>query len=70
MGNIQLDRGVNRRLLRRASAGIPRKVDGVLHGLITFGLSTLIVFYLPGTAVGSIIGGAFKLAGGVASTAV
>lgn len=50
-------------------AGIPRKVDGVLHGLITFGLSTLIVFYLLGTAVGSLIGGAFKFAGGVASTA-
>ncbi len=50
-------------------AGIPRKVDGVLHGLITWGLSTLIIFYLLGTAVGSIIGGAFKVAGGVASTA-
>ena len=50
-------------------AGIPRKVDGVLHGLMTWGLSTLIIFYLLGTAIGSIIGGAFNLAGGVASTA-
>lgn len=50
-------------------AGIPRKLDGVLHGLMTWGLSTLIIFYLLGTAIGSIIGGAFSVAGGVASTA-
>jgi hypothetical protein len=50
-------------------AGIPRTVDGVLHGLLTWGLSTLMTFYLLSTAVGSMIGGAFKLAGGVASTA-
>lgn len=50
-------------------AGIPRKIDGVLHGLLTWGLSTLLIFYLLSTAVGSMIGGAFRLAGGVASTA-
>ncbi|MDQ3195778.1 MAG: hypothetical protein M3Q32_05260 [Pseudomonadota bacterium] len=50
-------------------AGIPRKVDGVLHGLLTWGLSTLIILYLLGTAVGSVLGGAFNLVGGVASTA-
>ena len=50
-------------------AGIPRQVDGVLHGLMTWGLSTLIIFYLLGTAIGSIMGGAFNLAGGVATTA-
>jgi hypothetical protein len=50
-------------------AGIPRTVDGVLHGLLTWGLSTLMTFYLLSTAVGSMIGGGFKLAGGVASTA-
>jgi hypothetical protein len=50
-------------------AGIPRRVDGVLHGLMTWGLSTLLIFYLLGTAIGSIIGGVFNVAGGVASTA-
>lgn len=50
-------------------AGVPRKVDGVLHGLLTWGLSTLVLVYLLGTAVGSIVGGAFNLVGGVASTA-
>lgn len=50
-------------------AGIPRKVDGVLHGLLTWGLSTLIILYLLGTALGSVLGGAFNLVGGIASTA-
>ena len=50
-------------------AGIPRRVDGVLHGLMTWGLSTLLIFYLLGTAIGSIIGGVFNVAAGVASTA-
>lgn len=49
-------------------AGVPRKVDGVLHGLLTWGLSTLLMLYLLTTTVGAMIGGAFKLVGGVAST--
>lgn len=50
-------------------AGIPRKVDGVIHGLLTWGLSTLLIFYLLGTAIGSLVGGVFNVAGSVASTA-
>lgn len=50
-------------------AGIPRKTDGVIHGLLTWGLSTLLLFYLLASAVGSAVGGAFGLAGNVLSAA-
>lgn len=44
-------------------AGIPRGFDGAVHGLLTWGLVTLLTFYLLGTAVGRIIGGAGSLVG-------
>ncbi|MGH8470416.1 MAG: PhnA-like protein, partial [Gammaproteobacteria bacterium] len=48
-------------------AGIPRQVDGMLHGLLAWGLSTLVVFYFLGTVVGGLIGGTFNMiSGGVA----
>ncbi|MGH8603528.1 MAG: hypothetical protein ACREXR_12375 [Gammaproteobacteria bacterium] len=51
-------------------AGMPRQVDGMLHGLLTWGLSTLVVFYCLGTIVGGLIGGTFNLiSGGVAAVA-
>ncbi|MBC7945642.1 MAG: hypothetical protein H7X91_10360 [Burkholderiales bacterium] len=50
-------------------AGIPRQIDGMLHGLLTWGLSTLVILYPLGTAIGSVLGGAFNLAGGVVSGA-
>jgi hypothetical protein len=57
-------------------AGIPRGFDGALHGLLTWGLVTLLTFYLLTTAVGSLISGAAGLVGqglslaGQAATAV
>lgn len=51
-------------------AGIPRQVDGMLHGLLAWALSTLVVFYFVGTVVGGLIGGTFNLlSGGVAAVA-
>lgn len=50
-------------------AGIPRKTDGMIHGLLVWSLSTLLLVYLLATAVGSVIGGAFGIAGNVLSAA-
>ncbi len=44
-------------------AGAPRRVDGLLHGLLSWGLVTLFTFYLLTTAVGSIISGVGGVAG-------
>ena len=40
-------------------AGVPRKGDGALHGIIMWGTATLITFLLVGTALGGIFGGVF-----------
>ena len=40
-------------------AGVPRKGDGALHGIIMWGTATLITFLLVGTALGGLFGGAF-----------
>jgi hypothetical protein len=50
-------------------AGIEIKWDGILHGLITWGIATLLTIYLLTSAVGSVIGGGFSAVGGVASAA-
>ena len=44
-------------------AGIPRRLDGLLHGLLTWGLVTLLTFFLPDTALGRTIGGATSVTG-------
>lgn len=44
-------------------AGIPRPTDGLLHGLLTWAVVTLLTFYLLSTAVGRIIGGVTGVAG-------
>jgi len=49
-------------------AGDPKKLDGMLHGVVTWALTTLLLMWLTATAVSGIIGGAFSLAGTVAST--
>ena len=41
-------------------AGVPRKGDGALHGIIMWGTATLIAFLLVGTALGGLFGGAFS----------
>jgi hypothetical protein len=48
-------------------AGIEVRFDGVLHGLVTWGIATLLTFWLLSSAVGSIIGGGFSALGSAAS---
>ena len=50
-------------------AGIELRWDGLLHGLITWGIATLLTIYLLSSAVGSIIGGGFSALGGITSAA-
>jgi hypothetical protein len=42
-------------------AGIPRQGDGVLHGLLTWAVTTLLMFLFLTTTIGAIIGGGFGL---------
>lgn len=44
-------------------AGLPRRVDGTLHGVVTWGLTTLLTVYLVGSGVGRVVGGAASLVG-------
>lgn len=48
-------------------AGIEVRFDGVLHGLVTWGIATLVTLWLLTSAIGSIIGGGFTALGNVAS---
>lgn len=50
-------------------AGAPRLFDGVLHGVLTWCLATLLTIYFLTTTVGSLIGGAGRLVGGLVRTA-
>lgn len=47
-------------------AGFPRKLDGTLHGVLTWGLATLLTVYLLTSAVGGLIGGTMRTLGSVA----
>ena len=50
-------------------AGVEIRFDGLLHGLVTWGIATLLTFWLLTSAIGGIIGGGFSGLGSVASTA-
>ncbi len=50
-------------------AGIELRWDGLLHGLVTWGIATLLTLYLLTSAVGSVIGGGFSALGSVTSAA-
>ena len=50
-------------------AGMPRRIDGLLHGLITFGFATLLLFYLVTSTAATLIGGTFSTAGNLLSAA-
>src|SRR5215467_8333377 len=50
-------------------AGTPNKKDGALHGFVTWGLASLVLFYLLSTAVGGLVGGAASVLGQTASLA-
>ena len=49
-------------------AGIEIRFDGLLHGLVTWGIATLLTVYLLTSAVGGIIGGGFSALGSLSST--
>ncbi len=50
-------------------AGIEIRFDGVLHGLVAWGIATILIVYLLSSAVGGIIGGGFSALGSVTSAA-
>src|SRR5690348_8440799 len=50
-------------------ASVATRFDGVLHGLVIWGLALLITVYLLTSAVGGLIGGAFSVVGGTLSAA-
>ena len=50
-------------------AGIELRWDGLLHGLVTWGIATLLTIYLLSSAVGGIIGGGLSALGGITSAA-
>jgi hypothetical protein len=49
-------------------AGLEIRFDGLLHGLVTWGIATLLTVYLLTSAVGGIIGGGFSALGSLSST--
>ena len=50
-------------------AGNEIRFDGMLHGLVTWGIATIVTIYLLTSAIGGIIGGGFSAIGSVASSA-
>lgn len=50
-------------------AGTPRLFDGLIHGVLTWCLVTLLTVYFLTTTIGSIIGGVGSLLGGIVKTA-
>lgn len=50
-------------------ASTPRLFDGIVHGVLTWCLVTLLTIYFLTTTIGSIIGGAGRLVGGIVKTA-
>ena len=50
-------------------AGIELRWDGVLHGLVTWGLASLLTVYLLSSAIGGIVGGGASVLGGLTSAA-
>ncbi len=50
-------------------AGNEIKFDGMLHGLVAWGITTILTLYLLSSAIGGLIGGGFSAIGSVASSA-
>lgn len=44
-------------------AGMPRKIDSGLHGVLTWGIATLLTFYFMTTAVGGLVSGTASVLG-------
>ena len=50
-------------------ASAPRLFDGIIHGVLTWCVATLLTIYFLTTTLGSLIGGAGRLVGGLVRTA-
>ena len=50
-------------------AGVELRWDGLLHGLITWGVATLLTVWLLSSAIGGVMGGGASALGGLASAA-
>lgn len=50
-------------------AGIEIRIDGVMHGLITWGFATLLAVYLLGSTAGTVVRGGFSAVGSITSAA-
>jgi hypothetical protein len=50
-------------------SGLMRSIDGMLHGFVAWGVTTLLYVVLATTAVGSILGGTFRIISQGAQTA-
>ena len=50
-------------------AGSPDRTDGLLHGLVAWALSTLVVLWILTTTLSSLVGGAFSAVGSALQTA-
>jgi len=50
-------------------SGVTEKFDALVHGLVVWGVTLILTLYLLTSAVGGIIGGAFRTDGAVASAA-
>ena len=44
-------------------SGIPKRFDGALHGVLAWGLVTLLTFYFLGTTIGRLVGGVSSMVG-------
>jgi hypothetical protein len=44
-------------------SGLSRRTDGIFHGFVVWGVSTLLFFYLITTSLGALLGGAFSVLG-------
>ena len=49
-------------------AGNELKFDGMLQGLVTWGIATILTIYLLSSAIGGLVGGGFSAIGGLASS--
>lgn len=50
-------------------AGVARPFDGAIHGLAIWGVTLLLTVYLLTSAIGGLVGGAFRAVGGLAGAA-
>lgn len=50
-------------------AGVPTRFDGILHGVVIWGLAVILTLFLVTSAIGGIVGGAFSVIGSTVSAA-